>query len=198
MGAVPTAYIFGRILKGIDIRKFGSGNSGATNAMRVLGKWPGIVVLILDIFKGLAAAVFLPDFFSVHITGFTGIYLRLLLGVVCICGHNWTVFLQFKGGKGVATSLGVFLGLALKVNGFGLILGLVVLTWVLVFAFSRIISLGSIISACSLPIYMLIFRKRVADFAPLMGISVLLTALILFKHRSNLKRLIQGKESRIF
>ena len=94
MGAIPTAYIAGRLLKGIDIRKHGSGNVGATNVFRVLGKWPGIVVLVLDILKGVVAVTVVGDIF-----GLIKVDQRVLLALVVVAGHNWTVFLDFKGGK---------------------------------------------------------------------------------------------------
>src|SRR3989338_6731967 len=100
IGSLPTAYIFGRVLKGIDIRKFGSGNVGATNALRVLGKPAGIAVLVLDIFKGVVAVLFLGNIIATRITGIPDVTLRVLLGFSCISGHNWTIFLRFKGGKG--------------------------------------------------------------------------------------------------
>ena len=99
IGSIPTAYLFGRVLKGIDIRKIGSGNVGATNAMRALGKGPGITVLLLDILKGFIVVVFLGDYFANKPIFFQVQNLRIFMGLCCICGHNWTIFLQFKGGK---------------------------------------------------------------------------------------------------
>ena len=102
IGAIPTAYIFGRVLKKIDIRQHGSGNVGATNAFRILGKGPGAAVLLIDVLKGAIVTSLVADIF-----GLTDPLMRVFLGVVVVCGHNWTVFLNFKGGKGIATSLGV-------------------------------------------------------------------------------------------
>src|SRR3989338_5088795 len=109
-GSIPTAYIFGRMSKGIDIRQHGSGNVGATNVFRVLGKWPGTVVLMLDILKGTIAAAVVPD-----MLGLTGVLHRAALALAVVCGHNWTVFLKFKGGKGVATAFGVLIGLTIRI-----------------------------------------------------------------------------------
>jgi len=106
IGSIPTAYIFGRLLKGIDIRKFGSGNVGATNVLRVLGRAPAIIVLLLDIFKGFLAVVFVADFIALGCQSIPPETLRIILGFSCIAGHNWTVFLGLKGGKGVASTLG--------------------------------------------------------------------------------------------
>jgi glycerol-3-phosphate acyltransferase PlsY len=95
IGSIPVAYLFGRLLKGIDIREFGSGNVGATNALRVLGKGAGITVLVLDILKGFIAVVFLGNFVAIK-AGIPEVTTRILLGLSCICGHNWTIFLRFE------------------------------------------------------------------------------------------------------
>ncbi len=188
VGSIPWAYIFGRLLKGIDIRQFGSGNVGATNALRVLGRGPGIVVLVLDILKGVLTVVIL---------GQTEI-LSIVFGLCCICGHNWTVFLKFKGGKGVATTLGVLLGLAIKLSGLRLILGLLAITWLSVFAFSKIISLSSVVTAIVFPVYTVLFKRFLKQPNVLICLSIILSILIILRHKPNLKRLFQGKEPRIF
>jgi glycerol-3-phosphate acyltransferase PlsY len=195
IGSIPTAYIFGRALKGIDIRKFGSGNVGATNALRVLGKGPGITVLVLDVLKGFVAVVFLGNIIALSSSGISDITARIFLGLSCICGHNWTIFLKFKGGKGMATTLGVLLGLALKIAGLKLIFALVILTWLVIFIITRIVSLASILAGISLPIYMLFFgpRERMLIFS-----GILICLFIILRHKDNLKRLFQGKEPRIF
>jgi glycerol-3-phosphate acyltransferase PlsY len=187
VGSIPWAYIFGRLLKGIDIRQFGSGNVGATNALRVLGRGPGIVVLVLDILKGLLTVVIL---------GQTEI-LSIVFGLCCICGHNWTVFLKFKGGKGVATTLGVLLGLAIKISGLRLILGLLAITWLSVFGFWKIISLSSVVTAIVFPVYTVLFKRFLKQPNVLICLSIILSILIILRHKSNLKRLLQGKEPRI-
>jgi glycerol-3-phosphate acyltransferase PlsY len=194
LGSVPTAYIFGRLLKGIDIRRFGSGNVGATNAMRLLGKGPGIVVLALDILKGVLAVVFVGDFVASRTTLLSAQTLRIILGVACISGHNWSIFLRFKGGKGVATALGVLLGLALKIAGLWKIVGVVILIWLLVFLITRIVSAASVIAGISLPLCMVFFRQTQL----LVLLSTILCAFLLFRHKANLKRILQGKEPRIF
>ena len=194
IGSIPTAYIFGWVLKGIDIRKFGSGNVGATNAMRVLGKPAGITVLVLDILKGFLAVVFLGDFITSKVISIPYETLRIVLGLGCICGHNWTIFLGFKGGKGVATTFGVLLGLAVKIGGLKVILGLAILTWLVVFIITRIVSLASILTGISLPIYTVLFKQSTA----LVFLSIILAVFIILRHRANLKRIFQGKEKRLF
>lgn len=193
IGSIPTAYLFGRALKGIDIRKFGSGNVGATNALRVLGKKAGLAVLALDILKGLGAVVIVGDILIAGVVPFSAETLRIILGFSCICGHNWTVFLKFRGGKGVATTLGVLLGLSLKISGLKLILGAAILTWLAVMAATRIVSLASVLTSLSFPLYMLIFKK--SRFLVLMSIA--LSAFIILRHKANLKRICQGKEPRL-
>jgi glycerol-3-phosphate acyltransferase PlsY len=192
VGSIPTAYIFGRILKGVDIRQFGSGNIGATNALRVLGRIPGIAVLIFDMLKGLISVLLIGDFLAARVA-LSDEAIRVLLGLSCIAGHIWTVFLRFKGGKGVATTFGVLLGLSLKVPGLAWVFGPVILIWLAVFMLLRIVSLASIISILALPLLMLLFKKS----AILVVSSLLLAILILIRHRSNLKRILQGKESRL-
>ncbi|MBP7216705.1 MAG: glycerol-3-phosphate acyltransferase, partial [Candidatus Omnitrophica bacterium] len=128
IGSFPTAFVFGRLIKGIDIRQFGSGNVGATNALRVLGKKVGITVLCIDIAKGFICVFVIGYFFQGLIPETLAIVSRLLFGVSCIIGHNWTIFLQFKGGKGVASTLGVLIGLAATIPGLYIVLLLVLAT----------------------------------------------------------------------
>lgn len=193
IGSIPSAYIMGRVLKGVDIRKFGSGNVGATNALRVLGKPAGITVLILDILKGFIVVLFLGNMILHRSAGISSVNLRVMLGVCCICGHNWTIFLKFKGGKGMATTLGVLLGLAVKILALRSIFAFVILTWLIVFLATRIVSLASIISAVSLCVYMFAFKAP----RTLMVTSILLCSFIILRHKSNLIRLFQGKEPRL-
>ena len=192
IGSVPTAYIFGRLIKGIDIRKFGSGNVGATNALRVLGRWPGITVLALDVFKGFIAVIFLGNFFFSKIN-LTQEVSSIILGIACIAGHNWTIFLKFKGGKGIATTLGVLLALAVQLPGIRIVLLCLIACWVIVFAISRIVSLASLACAVLLPVFMVVFKQSVA----LIFSSIILSAFVILRHKNNLSRIIQHKESPI-
>ena len=192
VGSIPTAYIFGRMLKGIDIRKFGSGNVGATNALRVLGKIPGIIVLSLDILKGLLPVVLLGNLIQPR-SSLNPQLVFIILGIACIIGHNWTIFLNFKGGKGIATSLGALLGLAVKIPGLGTVLGLVLLTWLAVFMLSRIVSLASLVSAFFLPVYMIIFNQT----KMLVVTTIILSIFVILRHKSNIIRLCHGQETRL-
>ena len=193
VGSIPTAYLFGRLLKGIDIRQFGSGNVGATNALRVLGKGPGITVLFLDILKGYIAVVFVGNFVASRFSGISLEALRILLGISCISGHNWTIFLRFKGGKGIATTLGVLIGLATQMAALRTILALVIVTWLVVFVISKIVSLSSLVAGVSLPIFTLLFRQS----AVLTATSILLAVFVVLRHKNNLIRLFQGTEPRL-
>lgn len=185
LGSIPTSFILGR-LKGIDLRRRGSGNVGATNAFRVLGPLPGVISLILDIGKGLVAVTILAKICGPQATG----WIKILIGLAVIAGHNWTVFLKFKGGKGVATSAGVFLGLAPAALGFS------VLVWLIVVAISRYISLGSILAAISLPIFIWrpIFTWQGEKGVPIILFGLLISLLVVIRHRANIKRLIKGEE----
>ena len=193
VGSIPTAYIFCRLLKGIDIRTVGSGNVGATNALRVLGKGWGVVILLLDILKGLVPVVIVGDLIATKVLFLSNEQLRVLIGICCISGHNWTVFLNFKGGKGIATTLGVLLGFALRIPGLSIILGLLIITWFSVFMLSRIVSLASIIAAVCLPVYALVFRQ--SSFIIFSGIILALFAVI--RHKANIKRLFARQEPRL-
>jgi acyl phosphate:glycerol-3-phosphate acyltransferase len=184
VGSIPTAYIFGRLLKGIDIRKFGSGNVGATNAFRVLGRGVGITVLALDALKGFATVVFLAP---------SGELFAIVFGLCCVIGHIWTIFLGFRGGKGMATTLGVLLGLAFKISGLKIVLGVAILIWLVTFIISRIISLASVVSAIALPMLMVVFRQSVT----LISLSIILSALVILRHRPNINRLFKGQEPRL-
>lgn len=193
LGSIPTAYIFGRLLKGIDIRKFGSGNVGATNAFRVLGRGWGITILFLDILKGFLPVILLGNFFTKQLDLAQAQNIFIAIGLGCICGHNWTIFLGFKGGKGVATTLGVLCALALKIPGLSIILGLTVLVWFTSFFIVRIISFSSLLAAISFPLFTILFRQS----AVVISLGILLAIFVILRHKSNIKRLLEGKESRL-
>lgn len=193
IGSIPTAYIFGRLTKGIDIREHGSGNVGATNALRVLGKNTGITVLILDILKGFITVVFLGNFISGNISFISEEGVRLILGISCICGHNWTIFLNFQGGKGIAATLGVLLGLAFKISALKIILGLLLLIWFAVFFTLGIVSIASVFTAIALPILVILFSQTHL----LISASLLLCVFVIIRHKSNLKRFFKGQEPRL-
>lgn len=192
VGSIPNAYFLGK-LRGIDIRKFGSGNVGATNAFRVLGPLAGISALLLDALKGFVSVVFLADYFIRQGIAFDGLFLRILLGVVSVLGHSLSIFLRFKGGKGIATTLGVLIGLSFKIAPIRIILGIEILIWFIVFLLTRIVSLASLISAVCFPIFFVLFKQPL----PLIIMSFILSILIILRHRSNITRLLRNQEPRL-
>ena len=189
LGSIPTGFLVAKS-RGIDIRTVGSGNIGATNVVRTLGKSAGAAVLLADALKGwLAAAV------AAKIIGGWFFHgpgpaptdgLCVCAGIAAILGHNYTCWLNFKGGKGIATSAGVVLGLA------WLALALSLGIWIIVFAISRYVSLASIAAAFALPFAMWIDGKSTT----LILVMGALGALAIFKHKTNIKRLLEGSESR--
>lgn len=187
VGSIPTSYIIAKLLRGIDIREHGSGNIGATNLMRVVGKIPGIIALLLDVGKGALPVVLLAPIYYKPQMGISEPLFRVILGLSAVSGHIWTIFLRFKGGKGVATTIGVFIGLAPLVTSMGLAI------WLVIVLFSKYVSLGSLIMATSLPFLMIIYAQP-TEYTLL---SVILCAFIYYKHRSNIRRLIDGTEYRI-
>lgn len=180
MGSLSFGYLAGRLLKGIDIRQYGSGNTGSTNILRTLGAGPASVVFILDVGKGLAA-VYLAQALGLHTV------LVMLSGVAVVVGHNWPLFFGFRGGRGIATSLGVLLGLAPGVVLIALAAG------VMLIAATRYVSLGSIVGALMVPFLMLAFRLPPAFI--LFGSMIALLAV--FRHRQNIKRLLNGTENKL-
>lgn len=189
IGAIPTGFIFAKAIKGIDIRQHGSGNVGATNVFRILGKGPGIAVFVVDFSKGLLAVTVIPLVFKHLFAGMSTLNgsLYLILGAAAIAGHIWTVFLDFKGGKGVATTAGVMAGLAPLLMLAGLIV------WAAAFSIWRYVSLASILAAVSLPTLAAIAGK---DIYFIFFCSILCIVGI-YSHRSNIKRLLNGTEKKM-
>lgn len=198
IGSIPTAYIFGRIFKGIDIRRHGSGNVGATNAFRVLGPGMGAAVLVLDTLKGVMCVAPVADFIlkqqAVETQDFASLLLiRVLCGVIAVLGHSFTIFLNFKGGKGMAATLGVLIGLSLKFPVLKIILLSEILVWLMVFLFSRIVSLASLVSAVIFPVFFIVLRQP----WPLILMSLGLSVFIIARHKSNIFRLLKNQEPRL-
>lgn len=194
MGSFPTAIIAGKLIKKIDIREHGSGNAGATNVFRVLGWKAGVIVLIIDIFKGFVPVYWVVNMIPSAIGGSDArVYFQILVGIAAIAGHIWTVFAGFRGGKGVGTAAGVFLGLA------PMPVMICLLIFIGVVWKTRFVSLGSMIAAFLLPI-ILLFRKFMLGIdvpLPLIILGIILAFLIILTHRSNIQRLIQGTENKL-
>lgn len=188
IGSIPTAYLMGR-LKGIDIRKHGSGNVGATNAFRILGKGWGITCLVLDIVKGLVPVLLFSSQKFLHHPP-SEIWLWVV-GLTAIAGHMFSPFLNFKGGKGVATSLGVVLAIAPMPMGIVFALGITII------AVTGYVSVASISGASLLPFLILVLKWQERPWVSF-TVTLLLGAMIVWKHRSNIARLRAGTEKRIF
>ena len=188
LGSIPTAVWVGRKFHGIDVREHGSKNAGATNTFRVLGRKSGWFVLIIDVLKGLFAAI-LPLLFKTEYADNQLLFFQLSTSFVCIIGHVYPVFAQFRGGKGVATALGIIIGL----NPFSA--GISLLIFLIVFLASRYVSLGAIITSIAYPFISYFVVKE--DAKSMIVFTVLLGALIVLSHRKNIKRLINGEESRM-
>ena len=180
LGSIPSGWLAGRWLKDIDLRELGSGSTGATNVLRQVGKGPALVVFLIDVGKG-AAAVLIARALGL------GDWIQVLAGLTALAGHIWPVWLGFKGGKAVATGLGLFLGLAWPVGlaSFGVFLA--------VFSLSRYVSLGSVLAAISLPLLMAAGTSSNANLV----VALVAMLLVLWRHRSNIKRLINGTEPKL-
>lgn len=178
-GAIPSGVWIGKIFKNIDVRDYGSKNSGATNSYRVLGAKLGIAVLIIDVLKG-----FIPLYIA---SKFNLAYNDLvILGLVAILAHTFSCFISFKGGKGVATSLGVFLFLAPVITLILLVI------FILVVYFTEYISLGSITAAFLLPIFTFFTHRDTYLFT----LSVVIAIFVIYRHKTNISRLLSGTENK--
>ena len=180
LGSIPSGYLAGRWLKGIDLRDCGSGSTGATNVLRNVGKAPALVVFLVDVGKG-ALAVLLAKSAGLND------WVQVLAGLAALAGHIWPIWLGWKGGKAVATGLGMFLGLAWPVGlaCFGLFMAVI--------SIFRIVSLSSVVAAIGLPLLMLISGGGSAYVV----VSLVAMLLVLWRHRSNIERLLAGTEPKI-
>lgn len=211
-GSIPFGLLFGKI-KGIDIREHGSGNIGATNVWRVLGKSFGIPCFLLDVLKGL-----IPTIIGISLIQYVGMknpmilnalsnhaeqhpiltaqIFQVLTGLCAILGHNYSPWVRFKGGKGIATSAGVLIALMPAA------IVILIIIWAIVFGISRYVSLASIVAAGALPFLTLwgsYYHGKIADGTwnkPLFAFSILIGVLAIYKHRSNIQRLRAGTENR--
>jgi acyl phosphate:glycerol-3-phosphate acyltransferase len=202
VGSIPTSIIVSKWIKGTDIRQHGSGNAGGTNVWRVMGWKIGLAVILFDILKGVVASYYIPKIFwdpglpFQNRTPFEDITLvRIMCGSAAIVGHIWTLFAGFKGGKGVATGAGMLIGLApiefaVAIAIFGMVLGL-----------SRYVSLGSLAAAVAFPLTMFfrenIFHVNIQGYHTLIFFAIGTALLLIYTHRENIKRLIEGTERKI-
>jgi len=182
LGSFPSGFLYAKNLKGIDLRYVGSGSTGATNVLRNIGKWPALIVFILDVLKGFIAVKIAYFFLSDNI-------FQVLAGLFAITGHIWPIWLKGKGGKAVATGLGMFIALSWKVGlaSFG--------TFLIVISLTKIVSLSSITAAILLPIYMFKYIGTFND--PYTIFSFIVAIIVIWKHRSNINRILKGEEPKL-
>ena len=191
LGSIPSAIIISRAFKGIDIRDYGSKNPGFTNVYRVLGTLPAIIVLIMDIGKGVAAVLLLTQISFDPLT-LNLVSLKILAGISVILGHVFPIFAGFKGGKGIATALGALFSLI------PLEIALALIVFITIVAITRYISLGSI-SATSFIFLALLFERYYLGYnvpTELLGMIFFLTVFVFYNHRINIKRLLNGTENK--
>jgi glycerol-3-phosphate acyltransferase PlsY len=201
LGSIPFSYLAGKIIKGIDLRQYGSGNLGATNTYRMLGFGAALTVGILDAVKALFPVLLFPGLIF-ELSGTTGpadlagtetiIVVKMIIGLCAIAGHIWTVFLGFRGGKGVTTAFGVFLGIAPVATAFAL------LVWIVILSVSKKVSLASVSAAVLYPIFLLVFREGLLESEMILFLfSLIIAILVVYTHKSNLLRLFRGEEKNI-
>lgn len=201
VGSIPTSIIISKLTKGIDIREHGSGNAGGTNVMRVLGWKQGLLVIILDALKGAFAVVVIA---RLHYGGlpfqnvspfddFT--LVQIIAGIAAVIGHIWTVFAGFRGGKGIATALGMLI-MIVTVD-----MLVAVGIFILVVSISRYVSLGSILAAISVPLTLVvrenILHDHIQSYSTLLPFLIAVSLLVVFTHRKNVVRLLNGTESKL-
>lgn len=184
IGSISTSYIIAKRMMGVDIRTQGSGNAGSTNVLRTLGKKAGIMTFVGDLLKGVIAVFIAKAIATIsHIDIATAAYIAVVFAVI---GHNWPIFLGFRGGKGVATSLGAMIAVnpvvALSCFAF----------FILIVYVTKYVSLGSVIGVCTSPIIMLFIGNNKG-----LAVALFLSASVIFKHRENIKRLLSGTERKI-
>ncbi len=189
LGSIPTSVWWGRAFHGVDVRQHGSRNAGATNTFRVLGLRAGIPVLFIDILKGFLPVRILPNFTGLQPDTAPWMWFRVALVGAAVIGHLYPVFASFKGGKGVATSLGGVLAVHPGAAA------ICVIVFAVVFFLSRYVSLGSLCAALAFPLAVVMIYK---EFSPVkIGFAVALCLLVFYTHRENILRLIRGQENRM-
>ena len=182
LGSIPTGFLIGKYLKNLDLRTIGSGSTGATNVLRNVGKLPALFVFIIDVSKGLIAVKIAQYYTNQE-------FLLVIAGISTIAGHIWPIWLKGKGGKAVATGLGMFLAFSWKV-------GLASLgIFIIVLAKTKFVSLSSISAAVLLPFLMFFYLDNFIH--PYFFISLIVALIVIWKHRTNIKRLLKGEESKI-
>ena len=201
IGSIPTAIIVSKAAKGIDIREHGSGNAGGTNVMRVLGWKHGLLVILLDAFKGVLAGVVVARLHYGHmpfqnVTPFDDFTLvQIIAGIAAVVGHVFTIFAGFKGGKGIATALGMLL-MIITVD---MLIALGV--FIIVVSISRYVSLGSLVGAVSVPLSLIvrenIFHVDIPGYNTILPFIIAISLFVIYTHRKNVVRILNGSENKI-
>jgi glycerol-3-phosphate acyltransferase PlsY len=202
VGSIPTAIIVSKLVAGIDIRNYGSGNAGGTNVFRVLGWKYGTLVMLVDAFKGVVAVVFIARLFFLTEMPFDNptpfddfTFVQLLAGISAVIGHVFTVFAGFRGGKGMATAV----GMAASLMTIDVLIAAGI--FILMLIKFRYVSLGSISAAVALPIILFIrenlFHVHIQGYTTLISFSIFIAIFIIYTHRYNIKRIIEGTENRV-
>lgn len=186
IGSFPTSYILTKIFKGIDIRQVGSKSAGATNVLRTAGKVPAVITLIIDVLKGVLVVTLVTNFFYSFMDSLEYDFYRALLGFIAICGHVWPIFLKFRGGKGVATTLGV----GIVIAPLPLLPALAI--WLVIFLMTDYVSLASISALISFPIFACFMNRSLYTII----FGVLICLLGTYKHKENIKRLLRREENK--
>ena len=201
LGSIPNSIILSKMAKGIDIREHGSGNAGGTNVIRVLGFKLGLSVIFLDALKGALAVIIIARLFSGsmpfnNLTPFDDFTLvQIIAGISAVVGHIWTIFAGFKGGKGIATALGMLL-IIITID-----MLIAVGVFLIVVSISRYVSLGSISAAITVPLALFarenIFHVNIPGYHILLPFIILISLLVILTHRENITRLLKGNESKL-
>ena len=187
LGSLPAAYLAGRA-RGVDLGTVGSGNYGATNVYRNLGRGPAALVLLVDAGKGFVPAAFFGSLFA---PGIEPTVAAIAFGLAAILGHVFSIFLRFRGGKGVGTAAGVFLALV------PIATGIAALVWLAIVLSTRIVSLASLAAAFSLAAGVVVTADPGPGRTPLIGVTIVLMVFVVWTHRDNIGRLVRGEEARI-
>ena len=180
IGSINSSILVGKLWKKVDVRDYGSGNAGATNTLRTLGLGPAILVILGDVLKGVVAVLLG--------WAFVGVIGGIVAGISVVVGHNWPIFFQFKGGKGILTSAVVIIMVTPKIGV------AVMLIAVIIIAITRYVSLGSLAGALLLPLMVVMMKSEDTN---LIIFSAILAMLAIYKHRSNIRRLLNGTESKM-
>jgi glycerol-3-phosphate acyltransferase PlsY len=201
IGSIPTSIIVSKAVKGIDIREHGSGNAGGTNVMRVLGWKHGLLVILLDVFKGVLAVIVVARLHYgnipfQNITPFDDFtFIQIIAGISAVVGHIWTVFAGFKGGKGIATALGMLL-MIITVD-----MLIAVGVFVIVVTISRYVSLGSLMGTITAPLSLIIreniFNVDIPGYNTILPFIIAVSLLVIYTHRKNVVRILNGSENKL-